>query len=76
MFMPLATYIVDVQEVVALSGIAGKTSHARMANYKQFGNPFLHVPQTAPTALAQLHAIEESVHPWDLKVYIKEAKKV
>ena len=75
-FTPLAAYIVDVQEAVALSGVAGKTSHVTMANYKQFGDPIRHEPRTASTTLAQLHAIEDSVDPWDLKAYIKEAMKV
>ena len=39
-FTPLAAYIVDVQEALALSGIAGKTSHVTMATYKKFGDPF------------------------------------
>ena len=75
-FTPLAAYIVDVQEAVALSGVAGKTSHMTMANYKQFGDPIWHEPRTASTTLAQLHAIKDSVDPWDLKAYIKEAMKV
>ena len=76
MFTPLAAYIVDVQEAVALYGVAGKTSHVTMANYKQFGDAFRHEPRTASTTLAQLQAIEDTVHPWDLKKYIKAAMKV
>jgi hypothetical protein len=76
MFTPLAAYIVDVQEAVALSGVAGKTSHVTMASHKQFGDSSRHDPRTASTTLAQLHAIEAKVDPWNLKAYIKEAKKV
>jgi len=43
-FTPLMAYIVDVQEALALSGIAGKTSHITMATYKKFGYPFQHEP--------------------------------
>ena len=43
-FTPLAAYIVDVQEALALSGVAGKTSHITMATYKKFGDPFQHEP--------------------------------
>jgi hypothetical protein len=75
MFTPLAVYIVDVQEAVALSGVAGKTSHVTMASHKQFGDPFRHDPRTASTTLSQLHAIEARVQPWNLEAYIKEAKK-
>ena len=76
MFTPLAAYIVDVQAAVALSGVAGKTSHVTMASYTQFGDPFRHEPRTASTTLAQLHAIEARVNPWNLKAYIEEAMKV
>ena len=70
-FTPLAAYIVDVQEALALSGVAGKTSHITMATYKSFGDPFQHEPRTASTTLACLHAIEETVSPWELAKYIK-----
>ena len=73
-FTPLAGYIVDVEEAVKLSGVAGKTSHLTMASYKQFGDSFQHDPRTASTTLAQLDAIEEDVNPWDLKTYIQRAK--
>ena len=72
-FTPLAAYIVDVQEALALSGVAGKTSHITMATYKSFGDPFQHEPQTASTTLAHLHAVEETVDPWDLASYVKAA---
>jgi hypothetical protein len=77
-FTPLAAYIVDVQEAVALAGVAGKTSHLTMADYKKIGNPFQHAPQTALTTLTQLRAIEieDGVLPWNLKAYIKRAMKV
>ena len=72
-FTPLAAYIVDVQEALALSGVAGKTSHITMATYKSFGDPFQHEPRTASTTLAHLHAVEETVDPWDLASYVKAA---
>lgn len=74
-FTPLAGYIVDVAEAVMLSGVAGKTSHLTMANYKQFGDPYQHEPRTASTTLAQLHAIEEDVDPWDFQKYLPLALK-
>jgi hypothetical protein len=43
-FTPLATYMVDVQEVLSLVGVAGKSLHLTMATYKQFGDPFQHKP--------------------------------
>ena len=70
-FTPLAAYIVDVQEALALSGVAGKTSHITMASYKNFGDSFQHEPRMASTTLTHLHAIEETVSPWDLDQYIK-----
>ena len=33
-FTPLASYIVDVMEAIALSGVQGKTSHITMESYK------------------------------------------
>ncbi|KAH9028276.1 hypothetical protein EDB85DRAFT_2147995 [Lactarius pseudohatsudake] len=75
MFTPLAAYIADVAEEVALACVARKTSHMTMASYKQFGDPFRHEPRTASTTLAQLHAIEARVNPWHLNTYIKETMK-
>ena len=43
-FTPLAAYIVDVQETLALSSVAGKMSHVTMATHKKFGDPFQHEP--------------------------------
>ena len=72
-FTPLTAYIVDMQEALALSGVAGKTSHITMATYKKFGDLFQHEPRTASTTLVCLHAIEETVGPWELAPYIKAA---
>jgi hypothetical protein len=74
-FTPLAAYIVDTPESAMLAGVAGKTSSVTMAYYKQFGDPVQHEPRMASTTLAQLHAIEDAVHPWNLNYYIKEAAK-
>ncbi|KAM6490835.1 hypothetical protein JOM56_013704 [Amanita muscaria] len=74
-YTPLAGYIVDVQEVaLMLSGIGGKTSHITMVTYKEFGNPFQHEPRMASATLTCLHAIEETVSPWNLSAYIKATK--
>jgi hypothetical protein len=74
-FTPLAAYIVDTQEAVALSGVAGKTSHLTMASYKELGDAVRHPPRTALRTLRRLAAIETSkVDPWDLISYIREAK--
>ena len=43
-FTPLAAYIVDIQEALALSGVAGKMLHITIATYKKFGNSFQHEP--------------------------------
>src|ERR1700733_9866789 len=72
-FTPLTAYIVDVQEALALLGVAGKTSHITMASYKKFGDPFQHEPRMALTTLVHLHSIEDTVSPWELAVYIKAA---
>jgi Plavaka transposase len=74
-FTPLAAYMVDVQEALLLAAVAGKTSHLTMATYKQFGDPFRHDPRTTSTTLAQLHALEQTFNPWNLKPYVKAAKK-
>ena len=39
-FTPCASYMVDTQEALMLAGVAGKTSHLTVANYKNFGDPF------------------------------------
>jgi len=73
-FTPLAAYIVDTPESALLFSIAGKTSSMTMATYKQFGNNFRHEPCTASMTLTQLQAIEDNIHPWNLEVYVEEAK--
>jgi hypothetical protein len=70
-FTPLAAYMVDVQEALLLAAVAGKTSHLTVATYKQLGDPFRHEPRTPSTTLAQLHALEETLDPWDLVSYVK-----
>jgi hypothetical protein len=72
-YTPLAAYIVDTQEAVVLTGVAGKTSHLTTATYKEFGDAFRHPPCTASMTLGQLIAIEEVADPWDLGTYIKQA---
>ncbi len=74
-FTPLAAYIVDTPEAILISGVAGKTSPMTMAFYKQFGDNFRHEPRTASTTIAQLMAIEENTHPWDLTSYLAGAEK-
>ena len=74
-FTPLAAYIVDTPESALISGVGGKTSSVTMAFYKQFGDNFHHEPRTASTTIAQLMAIEQHTHPWNLNAYISEASK-
>ena len=72
-FTPLAAYIADTQEAVALAGIAGKTLHLTTAYYKQFGDDFRHSPRTGSMTIRQLLFIEGFADPWDLDTYHKEA---
>ncbi|KAF9455194.1 hypothetical protein BDZ94DRAFT_1129282, partial [Collybia nuda] len=74
-FTPLAAYIADTQEALALSGVAGKTSHLTLASYKQFGDPFRHQPRTASKTLFQLRLLEYITNPWNVSTYMKEAMK-
>lgn len=74
-FTPLASFIVDTPESAMLAGVGGKTSSVTMAYYKHFGDAFRHEPQMASTTIAQLHAIEEIVDPWNLEAYVQEAAK-
>ena len=72
-YTPLAAYIVDTQEAIALSGVAGKTSHLTMATYKQFGDAFRHRPCSATKTLKLIATVEKSCDPWNLEAYIKAA---
>ena len=65
--------MVDTQEAIMLSGVAGKTSPLTLASYKQFGNAFWHPPCTASITLDQLQKICAAVDPLDLNAYMKEA---
>jgi hypothetical protein len=72
-FPPLAAYIVDTPESALIAGVGGKTSSITMAFYKHFGDNFRHEPRTASTTIAQLMALEENAHPWDLSRYVSQA---
>lgn len=74
-FTPCAAYMVDTQEAIMLSGVAGKTSHLTLANYKQFGDDFQHPPRTASITLEQRQKIRENADPADLSLYVQEAMK-
>lgn len=74
-FTPCAAYMVDTQEAVMLSGVAGKTSHLTLADYRQFGDAFRHPPRTAAITLEQRQKIRQNVDPADLSLYIREAMK-
>jgi hypothetical protein len=75
-FTFLASYMVDTPEAVMLAGVAGKTSHLTMADYRGFGDPVRHEPRTASTTLAQLAELVTTVHPLDLPVYVPAAKTI
>ena len=75
LFTPCATYIVDTQGAVMLSGVAGKTSHLTLADYRQFGDDFRHPPRTAAITLEQRKQILRNTDPADLNLYIWEAMK-
>ena len=75
-FTPCASYMVDMQEALMLAGVAGKTSHLTIADYKMFGDSFRHEPRTASLMLTQRHIIRTKTHPRDdLAAYLREAKK-
>jgi hypothetical protein len=75
-FTFLASYMVDTPEAAMLAGVAGKTSHLTMADYRKFGDPIRQEPRTASTTLAQLAELATTLHPLDLPVYIPAAKAV
>jgi hypothetical protein len=76
-FTPLAGYIMDFQEAVAMACVCGKTSPVTMAWYKQFGDGIRHEPRTGSITLSQIVAIRQKAHPKeDLANYVAEAKKL
>ena len=75
-FTFLASYMVDTPEAAMLAGVAGKTSHLTMADYRKFGDPVRQEPRTASTTLAQLAELATTLHPLDLPVYIPAAKAI
>jgi len=74
-FPPITAYIVDTPESALISGVGGRTSSVTMAFYKHFGDSFCHEPRTASTTIAQLMAIKQHTHPWNLNPYISKASK-
>ena len=75
-FTALASYMVDTPEAAMLAGVAGKTSHLTMANYRHFGDPSRQEPRTASTTLAQLAALATTINPLNLPAYIPTAKAI
>ena len=75
-FTSLASYIVDTPEATLLAGVAGKTSHLTMADYRGFGDPTRNETRTASTTLAQLAVLAEDYDPLELTSYIPAAKAV
>ena len=73
-FTSLASYIVDTPEAALVAGVAGKTSHLTMADYRGFGDPTRNEPRRASTTLAQLASLAENYDPLDLTSYIPAAK--
>jgi hypothetical protein len=68
--------MVDTPEAAMLAGVAGKTSHLTMADYRKFGDPVRQEPRTASTTLSQLAELAKTLHPLDLPVYVPAAKAV
>ena len=75
-FTALASYMVDTPEAAMIAGVAGKTSHLTMADYRKFGDPTRQEPRTASTTLAQLAALGSQISPFDLQSYIPAAKAI
>jgi hypothetical protein len=74
-YTTLASCTVDTPEAAMLAGVCGKTSPVTMASFKEFGDPFQHVPRTAAITLSQLHSITSKVDPSDVRTYVSEANK-
>jgi hypothetical protein len=75
-FTALAAYMVDTPEAAVLAGVAGKTSHLTMADYRKFGDAVRQEPRTASTTLAQLAALATEINPLDLPAYVPAAKAI
>ena len=67
-FTPLVSYIIDTLEAMALTGVAGKTSHLMIATYKEFGDPFQHKSQTTTSILTSLRALASEFDPSNVAV--------
>jgi Plavaka transposase len=74
-FTPLAAYIVDLPEATMLAGVASKTSPITMASLKEFGDAYRHEFRTGSVTLSQLDTVRSKANAWNLKEYMKEAKK-
>lgn len=74
-FTPLAAYIADTQEAIALSCVCGKTSPVTMAMYKQFGDSFRHESRSVSTTLAQLQSVNDRVNPRNLHEYFSAVQE-
>ncbi|KAL4062455.1 hypothetical protein J3A83DRAFT_4107050, partial [Scleroderma citrinum] len=56
-FTPLVSYIVDTPEACMLTCVHGNTSPITTAMYKEFGDPYHHLPCTTTLTLSQLTLI-------------------
>ncbi|KAI6094882.1 hypothetical protein F5141DRAFT_1014438 [Pisolithus sp. B1] len=57
-FTHLVLYIVDTPEACMLACVHGNTSPVTTAMYKDFGDPYHHLPRTVTTTLMQLSSIK------------------
>ena len=74
-FTPIVAYIVDTPEAAVIAGVGGKTSHLTLASHKSFGDHFRHPTRLGALTLAQIQHIAETIDPWDLASYAKEAQQ-
>ena len=75
-YTPLVGYIADTPKAMALTGVAGKTSHLTTAFGPHFGDDHCHPPRTSGDILSSLASLSSSINPWNLAAYTKEAKTV
>ena len=74
-FTPIVAYIVNMPEAAVIAGVGGKTSHLTLASHKSFGDHFRHPTRLGALTLAQIQYIAETIDPWDLASYAKEAQQ-
>ncbi|KAG2076612.1 hypothetical protein BDR04DRAFT_1204687 [Suillus decipiens] len=75
-FTPLISHIANLPKQLMIACIMKNSSPVTMATHKEFGDETPHPPQNGTETYTLIQQLCNHVDPWDLIVFIREAKKL